>query len=269
MITLVLVLRRSIENRSNKNWDKDQESTMSTQKRKLLCGDSRASLRVQQQKQFEAHMLGWQQSEDNNNQLLNNWSGIHNSYCTVLGDVTQHVQTMRTSKRLESSSGDHIMKQRPRNSKLPPTSKFSSDEATDVDNTLLLTIPFNQEKRSPQLTCFAKRNRPANSVYKEDSLAENDWADDSYNHNDLPRIVAVHTIVKDCSENNERRELRGAKRLSSNEKKEWDGLLADLLSSSLDGYYDVEHQRSSLNGHVYPTLSEAISTRVNTFDENF
>lgn len=241
----------------NKTWDKDRESsTMPPQKRTPLDGDSRASLRVPQQKQFdEARRLGSQQSEDNNTQLLNSWSGIHNSYRTEFGDVTQHVQTIATSKRLENINKHRIMKQRPRNSKLPPTSKFSSDEATDVDNTLLLTIPFNQDESSPQLTCSAQRNKPVNIVYKEGNLAENDWAGDSCDHNYLPRIVAVHTIVEDRSEKTQRKELRGAKRLSSNEKKEWNSLLADLSSSCLDGYYDVEHKRSSPTGHVYPTLS--------------
>ena len=68
--------------------------------------------------------------------------------------------------------------------------------------------------------------------------------------------MAVHSIVKDRCEKTQRRELRGIKRLSSDEKKEWNHLLADLSSSSVDGYYEVEHKRSSPNGHVYPTLSE-------------
>ena len=241
----------------NKNWDRDGESsTMPPQKSKPLDGDSRASLRILQQKQFDkALMLVSQQSEDNNTQLLNNWSGIHNSYRTEFGDVTQHVQTITTSKRLESNNGDHMMKQRPRNSKLPPTSKFSSEsgEGTDVDDTLLLTIPFNQGKSSSQLTCSAQRNKPANSLHKEDNLAENDWAGDSYEHNYLPRILAVHTLVQDRGKKAQRNELRGAKRLSSNEEKEWNRLLADLSSSGPDGYYEVEHKRSSPSGNVYPT----------------
>lgn len=244
----------------NKTWDKDRESTMPPQKRKKLDGDSRGSLRVPQpEKQFdEAHMLGSQQSEDSNKQSLNNWNGIHNSYHTEFsGDVTQHVQTITTSKRRENNNGDRNIRQRPGNSELQPT-KFLSDDVTDVDTTLLLTIPFKQDKSSLQQTRCAKRNKPANSVYK-DYLAESDWAGDSYYRNVLPRIVAVHTIVKDRSEKTQRKELCGAKRLSSNEKKEWNLLLAELSSSSVDEYYEVERKRYSPNGYVYPPLSEVRS----------
>lgn len=245
----------------NKNWDKDRERrTMPPQKRKSFNSDSRASTRVPQQKQFdEAQSLGTvcddsQQSEDNK-QLLNNWSGIHSWYRVEFGNVTQQVQTNATSERPENNSGDY-MKQRPRNSRLSRTSKSSSGEATDEDNTLLLTIPFHQDKSRPQLTCSAQSNKPANTVYKEDNLVENDWAGYNYYRNDLPRIVAVHTIVDDRNENTQRKELSGAKRLSSTEKKEWNRLLVDLSSSSSDGYYNVEHKMSSSNVHVYSTRSE-------------
>ena len=226
----------------NKNWGKDRESsTMLPQKRKPLDSDSRASLKVPQpEKHFdEAHMLGSQQSEGSNKQLLNDWSGIQNSYRSEFGDVTHHVQTI-TSLRRENNNGDDIMRHRPGNSKLQPTSKILSDDATGVDTTVLLTIAFNQDKSSPELTCSAQHNNPTNSVYK-DYLAENDWAGDSYNHN-IPRIVAVHSIVKDRCEKTQRRELRGAEQLSSNEMKEWNHLLADLSSSSMDGYYEVENK---------------------------
>lgn len=255
----------SITTSFNKNWDKDRDSSaMPPQKRKKLDGDSRASLRVPQpEKQFdEAHMSGSQQSEDSDKQSLNNWSKIHNSYRTAeFDDVTQHKQTITTSKRLENNNGDPNIRQRPGNSKLQPTSKFLSDDASDVDTTILLTFPFNQDKSSPQQTCSAQHNKPTNSVYK-DYLADDDWAGDSYNHNDLPRIVAVHTIVKDRSEKTQKKELRGAKRLSSNEKKEWNRLLADLSSSSVDGHHEVEHKRSSPNGRVYPPLKEVCCVTV-------
>lgn len=219
----------------NKNWDKDQElNTMLPQKRKPLDSDSRVSLWVSQQKQFgDAQRLStvydyWQQSEDNNKQQLNKaGSGTHSS------QLTQQMQT-NTSTRLENNNGDN-MKQRPRYSKSPLTSKFSADEENEVDDTLLLTIPFIQDKSTAQLSRSAQSNKPANSEYKEDNFSEHNWAGYSYDRNDLPRIVAVHTIVEDHNEKTQRNESRGAKRLSSNEKKEWNLLLADLLSKRLDG----------------------------------
>ena len=238
---------------------------MPPKKRKPLDDDSWASLRIPQPEiQFdETHLSGSQQREDGNEQSLNNWSGIHSSYCTEFGDVTQHMQTITTSKRLENNNGDHNVRQRSGNSKLQPTSKFLSGDVTDVDTTLLLTIPFKQDKSSLQqtLTCSAQRNKLANSVY-QDYLTESDWAGDSYDRNDLPRIVAVHTIVKDRSEKTQGKELRGTKRLSSNEKKEWNRLLADLSSSSVDGYHEVQHKRSSPNGLVYPPLNDVRSVTV-------
>ena len=193
-------------------------------------------------------MLGSQQSEDSKKQLLNDWSDIQNSYRSEIGDVTQHVQTITTSKRFENENGDDIMKQR------PGTSKILRDDATGVDTTVLLTIAFNQDKSSPELTCSVQHNNPTNSVYK-DYLAQ------------MIGLATVTTTIfqelwpctlwlKIAVKKTQRKELRGAKRLSSNEKKEWNHLLADLSSSSVDEYYAVEHKRSSPNGHVYPTLSE-------------
>ena len=237
---------------SEGTWERDRESsTMPPQKRKPSGGDSRASLKFPQQEHFdEAHRFGSQQSGERNTQLLNNWSGIDNTYRTEFGDVTQHLHEIATSKKLEKS-------------KLPPSSKFPTEEATDVDNILLLTIPLNQNESSPQLACSAQRNQPANTVYKVDNLAENDWTGNIYDDNYLPRILAVHTIVKDRGEKTQRNELLGAKRLSPNEKKEWNRLLADLSSRGSDGYYKVEYKRSSPNGVSHQP------TRVNMFDENF
>lgn len=105
-----------------------------------------------------------------NKQSLNNWNGIHNSYHTEFsGDVTQHVQTITTSKRRENNNGDRNIRQRPGNLELQPT-KFLSDDVTDVDTTLLLTIPFKQDKSSLQQTRCAQRNKPANSVYIKTTL---------------------------------------------------------------------------------------------------
>ena len=181
----------------NNNWDKDQErSTMPPQKRKPLDNDSRAFLLVSQQKQFgDAQRLStvydyWQQSEGNNKQQLNKaWSGTHSSQLTEFYG-TQQMQTNATSTRLENNNGDN-MKQRPRNSKSPLTSKFSTDEANEVDDTLLLTIPFHRDKSTAQLSRSAQSNKPANTEYKEDTFSEYDWAGYSYDRNDLPRIVAV------------------------------------------------------------------------------
>ena len=83
------------------------------------------------------------------------------------------------------------MAQRPGDSKLSPSSKFSSQEsqeASDGDNALPLTTSLNQVKDSPLFTCPAE-----SSIPQEKDLAENDWAGYGYDHNDLPKIVAVHT----------------------------------------------------------------------------
>lgn len=227
----------------NNNWDKHQErNTMPPQKRKPLDSNSRVSLWVSQQKQLgDAHRLStvyadyWQQSEGNNKQQLNKaWSGTHSSQLTEFYGTQTQMQSNATSTRLENNNGDN-MKQRPHNSKSPLTSKFSTDEANEVDDTLVLAIPFHRDKSTAQLSSSARSNKPANSEYKEDNFSENYWAGYSFDRNDLPRIVAVHTIVEDRNEKPQRKELRGAKRLSSNEKKEWHLLLADLLSKRLDG----------------------------------
>ena len=186
-----------------------------------------------------------QQNEDTT-QLSNEWSEVQRLQCTELGNATQKVQTNATSEGLEKTCGDY-KDQRPGDSKFSPPCKFLSQETSDKDNTL-----------SPLLTCSAESGIPTETAYDEDNLAENDWAGYGYDHNDLPRIVAVHTIVKDRQENTHRKELLGAKRLSSNERKEWKSLLGDLSSRGSDGYYEVEH-----NVHGHSKLSGARASQSN------
>lgn len=236
-------------------WDKGQKSTANPpQKLKLFDDDPRASLRVPQQKQFdEAPRVvtdyGDSQQSEDTKQLSNELSEVQS--CTKLGFAAQKVQTNATSERLDNTSGD-FMEPRPGDTKLSRTSRFSSQEASEKDNAL-----------RPLLTCPAESSIPTDPVYKDDDLAENDWAGYGYDHNDLPRIVAVHTIVKDREENAYRKAMLGAKRLSSNEKKERNHLLEDLSSRSADGYYKVEQKTTSSNfyDHSKPSGARATSNQ--------
>lgn len=196
-------------------------------------------------------------------QLSNDWSAVQRLFCTELRDATKQVQTNATSEGLENTIGDY-MEQRPGDLKLSLSSKFSMEGARDVNNSVLLTPP-NQAKDSPLLICSSESRISTDTVCTEDDLAENDWAGYGYDHSDLPRILAVHTIVKDREE-----ELRGAKKLSSNEKKEWNRLLKDLSSRSPDGYNAVKHKTSFSKVHFHPKLSGGRGTSNHYYsDPNF
>ncbi|KAL9964588.1 hypothetical protein ACROYT_G028245 [Oculina patagonica] len=232
-------------------WDKGQRSpTNPPQKLQSFDEDPWASLKVPQQKRFDEGPrvdtdYGDSQQSEDIKQLSKELSEVQS--CTKLGFATHKVQTNATPERLDNTSCDDI-EPWPGDSKLSRTSKFSSQEASEEHNPL-----------SPLLSCSAECSIPTDPVYNEDDLAENDWAGYGYDHNDLPRIVAVHTISKEREENAYRKEMLGGKRLSSNEKKEWYRLLEDL-SSSADGYHEVENKTTSSNVYGLSKPSGARAT---------
>ena len=236
-------------------WNKDQDKTEPLEKLRPLDEHPKASSWVPRQKQFDKALIleteygdSHQDQSEYTKQKSNDWSAVQRLFCTGLGDATHQVQTNATSEGLENTIGDY-MDQRPGDLKLSTSSKFSTEEARDVDNSVLLTPP-NQAKDSQLLICSSESSISTDTVCTEDDLADNDWAGYGYDHSDLPRIMAVHTIVKDREE-----KLRGAKKLSSDEKKEWNRLLTDLSSRSPDGYDEVNQKTSFSKVHFHSKLS--------------
>lgn len=146
-----------------------------------------------------------------------------------LGNATRK-QTKTTPGRVQNACGSSN-KQRPRDSNL------SSHEASDDDIIVLCSTPLNQDKDQ-------------DPAFKNVDLGDNDWAGYGYDHRDLPKIVAVHTIVKNRDECAHKNEMGVTKQLTSNEKEVWNQLLDDLASSSADGWHEVERITSSLDGCV-------------------
>ena len=175
-------------------------------------------------------------------QLSNDWNEVQTLSCQELGNATQEVPTYAKSERLEITRSDNCQEQRLCDSQLLPSSKCH--ETSDKDNTRPHTTPLSQDNDIPSFTCSAQNNTPTD--------VNNNWAGYSYDHNNLPKIVAVHTIVKYREENAHRNELRGARRLSSNEKIEWNRLSDDLSTRSGDaGFRENEHKASSSHDKRY------------------
>lgn len=231
-------------------WDKAQK-----QRTKPLRDDSRTfSMAPRQDQYFKGQYKAFDKGQrldtsycdslqkEGIKQLSNDWNEVQTLSCQELGNATQEVQTYAKSERLEITRSGNCHEQRLCDSRLLPSSKCH--ETSDKDNTRPHTTRLNQDKDIPSFTCSAQNDLPTD--------VNNNWAGYSYDHKNLPKIVAVHTIVKYREENAHRNELRGARRLSSNEKIKWNRLLDDLSTRSGDaGFRENEHKASSSHDKRY------------------
>lgn len=139
------------------------------------------------------------------------------SLCQEMLTEHEHVKTKTMSGRLERTCDPETF-----------IHSTSSSHETSNGHTLIAT---NQDSEN-LLRAFPLENSvSAETIYDEDDTAYSDFGGYSFDHNYLPKIVAVHSIT-DCQKHTWD-ELRGAKDIFLTEKMPWNEL--DGLSSSNGG----------------------------------